>query len=92
MNVTPTPPPTQPPRSGASAAVICAHHGLGGAGAVDLAEAVVAATAGPKPDFKFLYDVNISIKVCGGWGLGVGGRAEGAGEAVIGYTRGGGGV
>eukprot|EP00198_Chlamydomonas_reinhardtii_P004352 XP_001693688.1 10-formyltetrahydrofolate synthetase [Chlamydomonas reinhardtii] len=62
MNVTPTPPPTQPPRSGASAAVICAHHGLGGAGAVDLAEAVVAATAGPKPDFKFLYDVNISIK------------------------------
>ncbi|PNW73619.1 hypothetical protein CHLRE_13g566000v5 [Chlamydomonas reinhardtii] len=48
--------------AGASAAVICAHHGLGGAGAVDLAEAVVAATAGPKPDFKFLYDVNISIK------------------------------
>ncbi len=52
-----------PRTPGASAAVICAHHGLGGAGAVDLANAVVAATAGPKPAFKFLYDVNLSIKV-----------------------------
>ncbi|KXZ51232.1 hypothetical protein GPECTOR_13g719 [Gonium pectorale] len=48
--------------AGASAAVICAHHGLGGAGAVDLARAVVDACSGPKPDFRFLYDVNLSIK------------------------------
>ncbi|PNH05613.1 Monofunctional C1-tetrahydrofolate synthase, mitochondrial [Tetrabaena socialis] len=48
--------------AGASAAVICAHHGLGGAGAVDLGTAVVEACSGPKPDFKFLYDVSLSIK------------------------------
>ncbi|GLC46308.1 hypothetical protein PLESTB_000997500 [Pleodorina starrii] len=48
--------------AGASDAVICAHHGLGGAGAVGLGEAVVRACSGPKPEFKFLYDVNLSIK------------------------------
>ncbi|GLI62600.1 hypothetical protein VaNZ11_005139 [Volvox africanus] len=48
--------------AGASDAVICAHHGLGGAGAVGLGEAVIKACSGPKPEFKFLYDVNISIK------------------------------
>ncbi|KAG2498479.1 hypothetical protein HYH03_003732 [Edaphochlamys debaryana] len=48
--------------AGATDAVICAHHGLGGAGAVGLGRAVVAACSGPRPDFKFLYDVNLSIK------------------------------
>lgn len=48
--------------AGASDAVICAHHGLGGAGAVALGEAVVAACSGPKPPFAFLYDVNLPIK------------------------------
>jgi hypothetical protein len=37
------------------------HHTLGGAGAVDLAKAVVAATQRPT-DFKFLYDVELPIK------------------------------
>ncbi|GFR43990.1 hypothetical protein Agub_g5136 [Astrephomene gubernaculifera] len=49
--------------AGASAAVICAHHGLGGAGAVELGQAVIAACSPEtKPEFKFLYDVNLSIK------------------------------
>uniref|UniRef100_A0A7S0WIR1 formate--tetrahydrofolate ligase n=1 Tax=Chlamydomonas leiostraca TaxID=1034604 RepID=A0A7S0WIR1_9CHLO len=50
--------------AGASAAVICNHHGLGGAGAADLAQAVVEACHSPAvpPAFKFLYDVNLPIK------------------------------
>lgn len=47
--------------AGASAAVICNHHGLGGAGAAALAEALVGVCTAP-PAFKFLYDVNLSIK------------------------------
>lgn len=49
--------------AGASAAITTNHHALGGAGAVDLAEAVVKACS-EKSEFKFLYDVNLSIKVC----------------------------
>ncbi|EFJ51458.1 hypothetical protein VOLCADRAFT_79713 [Volvox carteri f. nagariensis] len=48
--------------AGASDAVICAHHGFGGAGAVQLGEAVVEACSGTKPEFKFLYDVDLPIK------------------------------
>ena len=59
----PPPPPPCPP-AGAHSAVVCNHHGLGGAGATDLASAVVEACASPA-DFKFLYDVNLSIKVGG---------------------------
>lgn len=50
------------PAAGAFSAVICNHHGLGGAGATDLAEAVAEACNQPR-DFKFLYDVNLPIKV-----------------------------
>lgn len=50
------------PCAGADAAVICNHHGLGGAGATDLAEAVVAACEKPS-NFKFLYDASLPIKV-----------------------------
>ena len=49
--------------AGATAAVVTKHHALGGAGAVELAEAVVKACSRPKPDFKFLYDVDLPIKV-----------------------------
>lgn len=38
------------------------HHGLGGAGAVELAKAVIAACDQPS-DFKFLYPLDLSIKV-----------------------------
>lgn len=48
--------------AGAAAAVTTNHHALGGAGAVGLAEAVVEACSQPS-QFKFLYDVNLSIKV-----------------------------
>ena len=61
----PTPPVCCPPPhlcAGAEAAVISNHHALGGAGAVDLAEAVVAACSRPS-DFRFLYDTQLSIKV-----------------------------
>jgi len=57
--------------AGAFAAVVTRHHALGGAGAVELARAVVEACAQPT-DFKFLYDAELSIKV-GGWGAWVGG-------------------
>lgn len=50
--------------TGATAAVICNHHGLGGAGATDLAEAVVSAcSSNDRAAFKFLYDVQLPIKV-----------------------------
>jgi formyltetrahydrofolate synthetase len=48
--------------AGASAAVVTRHHALGGAGAVDLAHAVVAACSGGG-EFKYLYDVEQPIKV-----------------------------
>lgn len=47
--------------AGASAAVVAEHHALGGAGAVDLANAVIAATSQPS-DFKFLYELDQPIK------------------------------
>ena len=47
--------------AGAHDAVCSEHHGKGGAGAVDLANAVVAACEQPS-DFKFLYDLDMSIK------------------------------
>lgn len=49
--------------AGAAAAVTTNHHALGGAGAVELAEAVVKACSQPS-DFEFLYDANLPIKVC----------------------------
>lgn len=48
--------------AGAADAVVCEHHALGGEGAVDLANAVVKATENP-PNFKFLYDLDLPIKV-----------------------------
>jgi formyltetrahydrofolate synthetase len=50
--------------AGASAAVTTNHHALGGAGAMDLGEAVIKACS-EQSEFKFLYDVGMSIKV--GW-------------------------
>eukprot|EP00199_Chlamydomonas_sp_CCMP681_P001381 CAMPEP_0119108120 /NCGR_PEP_ID=MMETSP1180-20130426/13478_1 /TAXON_ID=3052 ORGANISM="Chlamydomonas cf sp, Strain CCMP681" /NCGR_SAMPLE_ID=MMETSP1180 /ASSEMBLY_ACC=CAM_ASM_000741 /LENGTH=636 /DNA_ID=CAMNT_0007093703 /DNA_START=81 /DNA_END=1991 /DNA_ORIENTATION=+ len=47
--------------AGAFDAVVCAHHGLGGAGAVDLARAVAAACAQPS-EFKLLYPLDLPIK------------------------------
>lgn len=47
--------------AGADAAVVCNHHGLGGAGATDLAVEVDKACQQP-PKFKFLYDANLPIK------------------------------
>nr|CAD7456254.1 unnamed protein product [Timema tahoe] len=46
--------------SGAFDAVICNHWALGGAGAVDLADAVVAACNKPS-SFRFLYDLDVSL-------------------------------
>jgi hypothetical protein len=48
--------------AGASAAVVCRHHAEGGAGALDLGRAVMAACNEPK-DFQFLYDADLPIKV-----------------------------
>lgn len=59
--------------AGAFDAVVTRHHALGGAGAVDLARAVMAACEQPV-DFKFLYDVDLPIKdkiaaiACGTYG------------------------
>lgn len=47
--------------AGANDAVMSNHWAEGGAGSVDLAKAVIAACAEPS-DFKFLYDLNLSIK------------------------------
>lgn len=47
--------------AGADAAVVSNHWALGGMGAKDLAEAVVAICEGPS-NFKFLYDLNLSIE------------------------------
>ncbi|KAL6747918.1 formate-tetrahydrofolate ligase [Haematococcus lacustris] len=48
--------------AGASAAVVCNHHGLGGAGATGLAEAVVEACSSADRAFRFLYEVDLPIK------------------------------
>ena len=51
--------------AGAVEAVVCTHHGEGGAGAVKLAEAVAAACAScpsPADNFKFTYDLELPIQ------------------------------
>lgn len=50
--------------AGAAAAVTTNHHALGGAGALELGEAVIKACA-QQSDFSYLYDVGLSIKVGG---------------------------
>ena len=47
-------------KAGAFDAVICRHWELGGAGAADLATAVVQASKEPT-EFKFLYDLNVRL-------------------------------
>ncbi|KDN52839.1 FTHFS-domain-containing protein [Tilletiaria anomala UBC 951] len=47
--------------AGADAAVPCNHWAEGGAGAVELAKAVIQELEGTKSDFKFLYDVEKPI-------------------------------
>lgn len=47
--------------AGALDAVVSSHWSDGGKGAVDLAESIIKATDHPS-DFKFLYDVNLSIE------------------------------
>ncbi len=47
--------------AGARAAVVCRHWAQGGAGAVELGEAVIAA-CGQRPDFQPLYPLDASIK------------------------------
>lgn len=46
--------------NGASRAVICSHFAKGGAGAVDLADAVIEACS-TKSNFKFLYESSLSL-------------------------------
>lgn len=48
-------------KSGADAAVPSNHWEEGGAGAVDLAQAVIEQLEGKQSDFKFLYDINLPI-------------------------------
>jgi methylenetetrahydrofolate dehydrogenase (NADP+) / methenyltetrahydrofolate cyclohydrolase / formyltetrahydrofolate synthetase len=48
-------------QGGAEAAVVSNHWELGGEGAIDLAEAVVAASQKPS-DFRFLYSLDLPIK------------------------------
>lgn len=48
--------------NGASAAVVSNHWALGGEGAIDLANAVVHAAENPKGEFKFLYELDVSIE------------------------------
>ena len=52
-------------RAGADSAVECRHHALGGEGAVELGRAVMEACKKPS-DFKFLYPLDLPIKVCRG--------------------------
>ncbi len=49
--------------AGAADAVVCNHHALGGEGAADLGRAVIKACEQPS-SFKFLYDLDLPIKVC----------------------------
>lgn len=48
--------------AGADAAPICTHWEHGGKGAIDLANAVVKACSGEKPQLNFLYPLEFSIK------------------------------
>lgn len=48
--------------SGAVAAIESNVFELGGEGAIDLAEAVVSATAGPKPTIKYMYEEDDSLE------------------------------
>lgn len=48
--------------AGATDAIVTEHHGKGGEGAVDLGNALIKACE-TKPNFKFLYPVDIPIKV-----------------------------
>ncbi|KAJ3249668.1 tetrahydrofolate synthase [Chytriomyces hyalinus] len=51
--------------AGAADAVICNHWAKGGAGAIDLANAVIQVTNAPKPvdgGFRFLYDLDLPIE------------------------------
>ena len=50
--------------AGADDAVVCRHHALGGEGATDLGRAVMEACKKPT-DFRFLYPLNLTLKV--GW-------------------------
>lgn len=47
--------------AGAFDAVLCTHFAHGGAGAVELGNAVIRASK-EKPDFKFLYDLSLSLE------------------------------
>ncbi|XP_058796751.1 C-1-tetrahydrofolate synthase, cytoplasmic [Phymastichus coffea] len=47
--------------NGATDAIVCTHWADGGKGALELADAVIAATSKPN-NFKFLYDLNLSIE------------------------------
>ncbi|XP_046627312.1 C-1-tetrahydrofolate synthase, cytoplasmic isoform X1 [Neodiprion virginianus] len=48
--------------AGAFDAVICTHWAKGGEGALELADAVIAATKKPTRDFKLLYNLNTGIE------------------------------
>lgn len=48
--------------NGASDAVIARHYSEGGSGALDLADSVLKVTTQIKPNFRFLYDLNLSIE------------------------------
>ncbi|VDK43941.1 unnamed protein product [Cylicostephanus goldi] len=47
---------------GAAKAVVSSHWSYGSDGAVQLAQALVDITSGPKPDFRFLYPLDISLE------------------------------
>lgn len=47
--------------AGADDAVVCSHWAQGGAGAANLADSVIKACNKPS-NFKFLYDLNISLE------------------------------
>lgn len=69
--------------AGAADAAVAQHHGQGGAGAVDLANAVIAACASGAADFKFTYPLDIPLKVGSVWGSLVGsGQLQEQGRAL----------
>ncbi|EPB79714.1 formate--tetrahydrofolate ligase, partial [Ancylostoma ceylanicum] len=47
---------------GAKKAVVSSHWSEGGAGSVQLAQAIVDITSGPHPDFKYLYPLEMSLE------------------------------
>lgn len=49
-------------KAGASDAVSCNHWAEGGAGAIDLGKAVIAACDEPTKSFRFLYDLDLPIE------------------------------